>query len=485
MEMMASGNYFNPTFLGQAYTMKPPMFNWVIILFSKIFSDPVLALRLPTVLSTISMGFLLYLFGRKYFSREFGWLTTISFISSFGILFYFSLLGEIDLFYSLLTLILFLSLIHFYEQKKFLFLFITVYLFGALGFLTKGFPSILFLGLSLPIPFLYDRKFKKLLSWQHLAGLFIFLIIIGGYIILYKQQMDPEKMISGVWSQASQRTLIYQKLSSFITHLVTFPLETLWNILPGSLLLIFLIKKGSFHAIRSNKILSMIMILLLVNIVIYWISPGTRQRYIYMFYPLILMPGVYLFLLHQKNGWMKSSIHLISLIFTGLLMTGSIIINLIDQLAFIGYLLPLSIMSFISFLLIFLSILKNKNYSFHFLILTLALARIVFDLTALPARNHAGFAFEEKKLAETIYQIAGEEDIHIYKNGLISMTTIYYLNQKRTKLVNITEEVDPGEYIIARTDLIQDLPPYDFIMEIEFDWYCYHLVKIIEMKTLK
>ena len=104
MEMLENGNWLVPTELGDFYYKKPPVYNWMLMISALSFGGfSELALRLPTVLSAVAVSVLMFFLGRKYVDWRFGWITALLFPLSGGILFYFSILAEIDLFYSFVT----------------------------------------------------------------------------------------------------------------------------------------------------------------------------------------------------------------------------------------------------------------------------------------------------------------------------------------------------------------------------------------------
>ena len=68
----------------------------------------------------LGIGGLIVLAGRRYVNAELGWLAGFLFICSVGILFYFSMLAEIDIFYSLIIFAGILSIFHFYQKRQYL-----------------------------------------------------------------------------------------------------------------------------------------------------------------------------------------------------------------------------------------------------------------------------------------------------------------------------------------------------------------------------
>jgi len=469
MEMIEKGNYITPTFLGFPYLHKPPLFNWVIVLMYQVTDNYELALRLPTVLSTIGIFLLLFLMGRKYVSNRFGWYLALCFLASNGILFYFSLLGEIDLLYALLTLLGFFSVYHFFHEKKFFRLFLFAYFFGALAFLTKGFPSVLFLALSIPLPFIMNRRIKQLFSLEHATGIGLFILLTGGYYVLYNQQMDAQKVLAGIWSQASQRTVVEQSALQFIRHLFLFPLETLANLFPGILLAGFLLNRSGRQILRENEFIRFSLLVLAINILVYWISPGTRQRYIYMLYPFILMPGIFAFLEKKiEKTWVDVFGQTAGILLAILLLLAGLVLPTFPETERIASFPIISYgTSFIMAGVLILHFTKPKLY-FAWILLTFALSRIVFDVSVLPYRAIDSSAQKERDFARDIAVLSANNPLFVYKTNDISLTTIYYLNRYRDECIQRNDILESGSFYLIYPEDYPGDPKNKLIRE--FPW---------------
>ncbi|MBK8877265.1 MAG: glycosyltransferase family 39 protein [Haliscomenobacter sp.] len=187
-----TGNYWASTLFGEWYYNKPPLFNWVLLLFAWLgggFRE--WALRLPTVLSVAGLAVLLFLFGKKYVSARFGMVSALLLVSFSAVLFYFSALAEIDLFYALLVFGGWLAMYHFGERKQYGLMFFLVYLSCALGVMAKGLPSLAFTALSLLAYFVDTRRFRVLFSLPHIAGILFLAALLGGYAWKYAQYNKP------------------------------------------------------------------------------------------------------------------------------------------------------------------------------------------------------------------------------------------------------------------------------------------------------
>lgn len=455
MEMLENGNFIVPTQLGEWYYKKPPFFNWVLLAFAGTLGGfEAFVLRLPTVISTLGIGVLMFLAGRRYVNESFGWYSAFLFCLSGGILFYFSSLAEIDLFYSFITFAGILAVFHFYQQHRPYLLFLSTYFLGAVGTLTKGLPSLFFIIISLIVFFVYQRATRKLLSRAHMAGLLLYTIIIGGYLYLYARSAPIDQLLQTFWGESSERTVLESGWWSFIQHLIQFPLDTLKDTLPGVIILVFAVRKDFLRQIRNNELVVFSLLMFVANILIYWLSPGSRQRYIYMLYPFLFFVLVYFYQLgrNQRDGRFKI-FRTLSLICAGALTLAMPALPFVPALEFLPYLLPLSIIGFFMAISIFYMMLRQPARTLYWLIVATIMARIVFDLTILPQRAHDTQAQTDRDTAHLIANITKETPLYIWAEGRISFTTVFYLNKIRHRTLRRTNRLEKGAfYLVANTD---------------------------------
>ena len=146
LEMMFQDNLWVPTQTGDLYYRKPPFYNWLIILSYQIFGGySEFATRLVSVLSALVTGVVIYRFFKFRLGKRLAVYAALSYVTCVDILFYFSMIGEIDLFYALVTFLVFVSIYHFGKLEQYWPLFLFAYLLTAIGFLTKGLTSLPFL----------------------------------------------------------------------------------------------------------------------------------------------------------------------------------------------------------------------------------------------------------------------------------------------------------------------------------------------------
>jgi len=290
MEMVLSGNWLVPQIHGEAYYNKPPLFNWLLAAFFKLFgSFEEWVVRLPSLLAFVGTAVLHFFVVRRFINREVALLSSLFYLTAADILYYAVNAGEIDLFFALLVYGQIIAIFTFREKKKWVSLFVISYFLAGCGFLTKGMPSVAFQSLTLLAIFGYHRAWKRLLSWAHLLGIVVFVAVVFPYFWLYNQQEDAVGFLINLINEASQKSATESSIGSILLHLLEFPLNLLKLTMPWVLLGYYLFRKDVLVQLRSNTLVLFSTIFILANIWLYWISPGTRNPYLYPFFPFLFI----------------------------------------------------------------------------------------------------------------------------------------------------------------------------------------------------
>lgn len=461
LEMLLNDNLIVLTVQGELYHNKPPLFNWAIIACYKLFGNySEFAVRFPSAFSFLLIGVILFLKGKEYVCLSFGIYSGLLFLISADILFYFSILGEIDLFYAFITFGSFITLYSFYQSKHYYLLFISTYFLGALGTLTKGFPSLVFLGISLPVFFLYNKNFKKLFTLPHFLGITFYVVVVAGYFWMYSHYNDAGRFIQNLWWESAGRTVIVEKHRisfSFVKHLFVFPLNMVESTFPASLLLIFALKKNFLKKIRENRFVEFSCFMFMSNILIYWISPGTRSRYVYMLFPFIIMIltyfyGQYAFIDHKK----LRIFHTITGTFIAILAITFFSLPVIPELKEVRNLLLLSIISGVLGVVVFILFVIMKRNRLLLFILSIILLRVVFNFTILPIRATDSKHQIQKNIAYKIVEIVQNEPLYIFKKSRFSNTAAFYVERERGKILTRKESLNNNDFFIVDKSLLKN-----------------------------
>jgi hypothetical protein len=105
-EMIASKNYIVPTMWGDFYYRKPPLYNWVIIGFFQAFNSySEFVFRLPSVIPLFILSFATWFVSRNHIGERAAAIAAFGFLLSGRLLTRDSLLGHIDIAFSLVTFI--------------------------------------------------------------------------------------------------------------------------------------------------------------------------------------------------------------------------------------------------------------------------------------------------------------------------------------------------------------------------------------------
>lgn len=411
-EMYKSGDYISPTMGGDPYLRKPPLYNWFIAGSYALFGNySEMAIRFPMILSLLFFSLSIFWVVRREFGTVLGILNALIYLTLGRIILYESLHGLIDIAFSWLTYMLFAGTYFLFRREKYLWLFLFAYGITVITWMMKGLPAIVFLGFTLLVLFISEKKFRMLFNWRHFAGIFLLLILLGGYYLLYFKQTDvsPKELALTLLGQTTRRTVVRFGIWETIRHIFVFPIDMLYHFLPWTLLSIAFIVKGAFRKAWSQKFIRYGLLLLIFNILPYWTSPEVHPRYILMLVPLFMLAASYAYLQLKDNNsrlarmiyWKKAP--------TGLMWIAVLILAL----------------------------------------------RIVFDFTVLPTRQEntaevdmkaSAIALAEKTRGTPLYCYFSPdiEPHYYYHRNLISFRYHYFLSAARDEIVRNTSQKIPG-----------------------------------------
>ncbi|MEM9324852.1 MAG: hypothetical protein AAGA85_04325 [Bacteroidota bacterium] len=471
LEMKFNDNLWVPTQLGEPYYRKPPFYNWIIIAGYQMFGNTSeFATRFLSVVSYLATGLLCFWFGRKYVNVTVGLFSGLLFLTANDLLFVFTLVsGEIDLFYSLITYLGFLVIFHFGEKQNYYLLFLSVYLLGAIGTLTKGLPSPVFVAISLTTYFIAEGKWRQLVSLAHLVGILLYFGLVGGYFWMYQQHND----VSGYFfsedsliGQSTERTVLSKGIGALLIHFISFPISLLKVLAPASLFSIFLFRKDLLQMLRANRYIWFCTLIFCANVLVYWVSPGTASRYVYMLFPLATTVLFYAFC--QASG---TSFHRLLTGFFGVVITlfalASVTLPFIPTLEGINGLLVTSAGSFLCFAILLWLYWQHSQHRLLLFLVAVIGARLLFDLVVLPHRAKHGPVVEDKQLAYDILEKTGGQPVKIMGNSMISRTTIFYLERESEEVLSFDDDPQRGTFYLAR---LEDLANERYIRLLDFEF---------------
>lgn len=471
-EMKQSGNYIVPTLHATNYYSKPPLFNWILLVFFEVVGrwDEMVA-RLPTIFSVLGFAATIYYFVKKNINQKVAFISAFAFVTCGRVLFWDSFLALIDITYSWVTFTSFMLIYHYWKKERWTALFVSSYLLASIGFLLKGFPSVLFQGATLVAWFLYQKDWKRLLTWAHIKGVALFVLIVGGYYLVSSIYNESQMITSGLLEQASSRTVLERSWKETLVHFFSFPLEMSYHFLPWSLLFIYFFQKDFFQKLRANPFVFFLFLTFVVNIPVYWTSPRVYPRYVLMLFPLLFIIGIYLYDLKidtKRRKIIEGGFGMLAVLFT----LGSFaplfadrnyeLSNVLGKVGLIAG--SLILMSYFYF--------KNTNgQRLVFFISILLITRIGFDWFVLPDRlvNDNGIKVKSTSIEAALS--LQDTPLYVYKKTLMQPTNSYYLSITRGRIIPRLQDNFPegANYIVEPSKYPDALKAYQDSMYMRHD----------------
>lgn len=437
LEMKLSGNYITPTLNGEYYYNKPPLYNWLIIIFFNLTGTiSEFTARIPTLFCLLGYAATIFYFFKKHYDTNIAFLNALILITCGRILFWDSMLGLIDIGFSWITFTAFMVVYHQHKRQNYWALFLLSYTLAALGFLMKGLPAVVFQGFTLLAFFIYKREFKKLFSIPHVVGGLTFLMIVATYYLVYNEYNSLSNVFTTLVTESSKRTAVNYGIGKTILHLFTFPFEMVYHFLPWSLMLVYFIRRDIFKLIRQDEFITYNVLIFFANIIIYWTSVEVYPRYLLMHAPLIFSTYIYLHFIHKKENTITYRI--LDKVFMGVLVMitlssfAPLFLAQTQSVSFL-YIKTLSLSAGLIFL-IWLYWQTRKN---HLLILVVFLLvfRIGFNWFILPDRNANDFGDTCRQTSMDVGRKYADQKLYLYKATELQTTNSFYLTNERQEIV--------------------------------------------------
>jgi 4-amino-4-deoxy-L-arabinose transferase-like glycosyltransferase len=282
-EMVKFDDFFNLTHLGEPYYAKPPLFMWVVALFSSILGWSQETARLISVSATFLTALLVYLLGKELFKDKKLALTGAFVLLTFGDLaLFYGFLAEIDAFHMFIYFLSAAGGFFLLKKGKVTSAFIWTGLFTALVFLTKGLPAFYHVPLTFLVFLIYFGLWREIFSLKTLYG---FMSLSVPLAVWYLNLKHPKVYLTHLWFESFSRTPVAEK-SGFLKHLVVYPLLNFRQMLPNSL---YILLSKFWKKFKISKEDELLLALIAVNYFPYFISPGARGRYILIIFPFIAL----------------------------------------------------------------------------------------------------------------------------------------------------------------------------------------------------
>jgi hypothetical protein len=343
---------------------------------------------------------------------------------------------------------------YYFEKKNFLALFLVSYVITAITFLLKGLPSVAFQSITLLVLFISERKFKKLISWQHIIGIFVFFILLSAYYIAYylKHPGDIDDLLLKLVSESTEKSAAGATIGKTVRHFFRFPYEIMMHFVPWTLLVVLLFNKPLLKHAFKVPFLKYCLLVFGANILIYWTSHITYMRYLLMLFPLIFIFLLQLAKIHAfTNSLNYRIVKRILLISVILLFITNFLLPVIfkSELPVNGVYLKTFILMILGIFVIYsLYFSKQKINLFYALAVMLLLSRIAFNLFLVPYRQIISWGDLCRKDAIHLAKETSTEDLFIMTDT-ITIPSVYYITRERNQILRSREKYTIGPYYIV------------------------------------
>ncbi len=316
LQMLETRNFLIPNILGEPYFNKPPLFYWLLALVFSITNNcsEFVARSVSTVMALSGAVFLTFIWKNilKNSNIKYSfWSLLIP-----GLIFLTvpevidkAIRAEIDQTYTFIITVSLFSWFYFYEIKNKKNLgFIISGLFLGLGILSKTFQALSFFYLAIVPYFLFQKRWKELLSLPHLLGIVTYLLVFLLWAIPVNFQIGFIPFLKA-WISEYQTAATTAEVP-LIDHLSSFTIGVVIGYAPWIFFLIFYkhkeFKKFLNQYPSLKKIALFSFCLFAFSYFFYFIFIGSRLRYILPsaggFVFLTCLPVFYCFI-HSHSFW--------------------------------------------------------------------------------------------------------------------------------------------------------------------------------------
>ncbi len=485
LEMMQTGDYLTPRLGGVFYQNKPPLYNWFITGSYHLTGQAnEFSIRLTMTLFLLGFMAAIYLLTRREVGNKVAAIAALSFFTCARVLTYDSLYGLIDICFSGFTFVMFVLMYRLGKEEKYTQLFFVAYLLTAFTFLMKGLPAIAFVGISLIAYLLYQRQWKRLFSWQHIVAGLTCVAIIGTYYLFYFQR-NPDRTFDDVFmtllSESSKRTVVEQSFLNTFGHLFLFPIEYVYTFVPWTLLVIYLVRKEARQLIKSHPFLMVCAVLFVANIVLYWLSPRTHPRYLFMFVPISSLILIYVHeqLKSQGSKWV-TAMEKFFLVLLVLISLGSASVPFLKDTKNLENIYLTTGALFIGLCIATFVYWKAPAQRLAVLVLFLIIVRIGFNLIVLPVRYGKSKVVPQMQAARELGQLSKGENLFVYSEPIrryfhgeqvLPAHTLFYITAERGQPLRHSDNPQSGDWFIieegkplnVHADTAFMLPSYQWV----------------------
>ncbi len=296
-EMDYFHNYLQPTFLGEIYTHKPPLYNWTIILSSKIFGWGEITIRAISVLFTFFTTVLTILFSYKLFKNlPVSVLSGAIYITFLDIIAYYGWIGEMDAMFTFFVFILFILVFYGFKlENRFLIYFSGLY--TGFIFMFKGFNAFPFFSLTYVANVFFFRRYQLKTLYDFVISFSLSLLIPVIWFLSLNSTSDYFTDLSG---EVVNRVEYNFNLFKFLEHILTYPLINFKQLFLTSVFVFLAFVLYRKELLKNVDLyVKLILLIIFLNYIPYLIAAGgsymykVHGRHIMPLFPLVAILFAY------------------------------------------------------------------------------------------------------------------------------------------------------------------------------------------------
>lgn len=289
VEMTASGDFIVPRQQGDPFFMssRPPLQFWVIAMVGHLRgSIDVVAVRLPSVVALLATMFLIYGYSRLFLSRL-GALAAALAYGTMGQVMELCRLGETDAMFALWVsgslMVWHAGHARGWPAWR---VWTAAYLLAALGTLTKGIQAPVYFAGGVGLFLLATRRWRYALSWAHLAGITVFLVVWGAWQAPFFASMGWPGLRHVYFGDVA----LYVRdrhMGTIAKHLLTYPVEIFFGcLMPWSLLLVLYLRRDFWRALgEAREHVLFLFCAIAAAFPTVWLPPTAKTRFFLSLYP--------------------------------------------------------------------------------------------------------------------------------------------------------------------------------------------------------
>jgi 4-amino-4-deoxy-L-arabinose transferase-like glycosyltransferase len=458
LEMFLSHDFITPTINGLNYMNKPPLYNWILVLFANMgggFSE--FMLRLPATLSLFALGLTVYLFVKKEYGKRFAMINALMIITCGRVLFWESFFSIIDFSFSAAVYGGIMCIYYFYKRDKYLLMFVVSYALAAIAFMLKGLPAVVFQGITLVVLLGYEKKIRKLFTIEHLIGIAVFLFITGSYYSMYLVRNPGSTIFSVILDESTKRTVLQNDGFHTLKAILNFPKDMFYHYLPWSLFLVFLFRKGFWTTVNREPFLKFNLWVFLANLVVYWTSPDVYPKYIMMLMPMLFTVLWYFARIDFDKRDIKA--YLLGrcvLILIIVFSIGPFIFPFLRDVSYIDHYYVKAGSLFLVGLVLFYFFLKLRNQRIILTMAFLLLIRVGFDWFIWPLRYEKFIGLKNDAIA--VAKMTKDKNLYYYTDTKVSRGTSFYISRETQHIIRFKgDNFSPDDFCIVDTESLKTL----------------------------